>query len=124
MTVGATYKVSDGNAVTVGPLSASVSARQVAYANSWLGIAVRGMNSGEYVALNLRGEYSMEVPASLTANVGDIICIDTTQVTGHTPNDAAYNTNAASSTNLALMKVTQAKDASNIVVGILLLLGG
>ena len=121
-TVGTTSPESDGNSVTIGPLSASVVKGQVAYANAWLGLADRSMDSGEYVALSLRGEYQFNVPSGLSVSAGDIVCVDTTQVTGHTPDSAAYNTNAVSATNLALFKATADKDDNDVVTGILLVL--
>lgn len=119
MTVGGTFIEGDGNAVTV-PLVATVVNNQVAFAGGWLGITARAGDSGDYVALSLRGEAQLYVPASLSVSAGDVVCIDTTQVTGHTPNDGAYNTNPASSTNLRLLKATAAKDSRNLVTGILL----
>lgn len=119
--VGTTIPESDGNAVTVA-LIASVEQGQVAYAGGWLGVvAARDADSGDSVALSLRGEYQFQVPSSLSVAIGDIVCVDITQVTGHTPDSAAYNKSAVSSTNLTLFKATSAKDSNNVVTGILLL---
>lgn len=124
MTTGNTYKASDGDSVTL-QTSAAVVARQVAVISGWAGIAAGNADSGDYVALSLEGEYEVVVPAGLTLNVGDVLRIDTTHVTGHTPDDdtSAYNTSAASSTNLTLGRVTKAKDANNVVT-LILMIGG
>jgi hypothetical protein len=115
-------KESDGNAVTV-RLSATVVANQPAVAQGWLGITVGAGESGEYVALSLEGEYQFKVPASLEVSNGDIVRIDITDLTGNTPDDTAYNKDAASSTNVDFFKATRDKNASDVVTGILLLGG-
>lgn len=103
--LGKTYPESDGNAVTVG-LTASVVAGQVARAEGWAGIVVAAADSGEYAALNIKGEYQFIVPHSLAVSMGDVVRLDTTQFTGHTPNSGAYNKSAASATNIDLFKAT------------------
>lgn len=114
------YKESDGNAVT-GTLSYTVIAGQPAYIQGWLGITVRAGTSGYDVAMNIRGEYQFKVPSGLAVAKGEIVRIDTTDLTGHTPDDTAYNKSAASATNLSFFKATMDKNASHIVTGILLL---
>lgn len=124
MATGDSFKTSDGKSVNV-DLSYVVSAHALAYAEGWLGIASGYGESGDTIALQLEGEYQVEVPSSLTLSKGDVLRIDTTHVTGHTPDDdtSAYNKSAASSTNLTLGKVTVAKDANNVAT-IRLMIGG
>lgn len=122
--VGHVHTESDGKSVTVA-LTATVVARQVARAQTWMGITDGAGDSGEYVSLSLQGEYQFLVPHSLAVVFGDTVRIDTTQITGHTPNTGAYNKNAASSTNLDLFKATRNAEATSdanidVVTGILL----
>lgn len=122
MTAGTqVWKESDGDSVEV-TLSYVTQGNAVAYVNGWLGITSRGGNSGDAVVLQIeRTEYQIEVPASLSVSKGQIVRIDLTQLgSAHTPPDAAFNTNAASATNINLMKATADKDANNVVTGILL----
>ena len=111
---------SDGNAVDV-TLSYTVITHQPAYVQGWLGMVTAGGASGELTALDLRGEYVFEVPAALDVAKGEIVRIDITDLTGHSPDDTAYNKDPASATNLSFFKATMDKDASNRVTGILLL---
>lgn len=121
------YKESDGKSIDVTlSYNSTPGNNTVAYVEGWLGLNVRSGDSGDTVALNIEdAEYQFEVPASLSVSKGDIVRIDTTQVTGtHVPPDAAYNKNAASATNLSLFKATAAKDSNNVVTGILLVRNG
>jgi hypothetical protein len=115
------WKERDGKAVDV-TLQYATEGMAVAYVQGWLGITNRSGNSGENVALSIaRTEYQFEVPAALAVSKGEIVRIDLAQLgTNHTPPDAAYNKNAASATNIDLFKATAAKDANNVVTGILL----
>jgi len=110
---------SDGNAVDV-TLLASVVKDQVAVAEGWMGITGAAGASGEMVALSLRGEYQFKVPSALSVSKGDIVRIDTADLTGNTPDDTAYNKNAESSTNRNLFRATMDKNSDDIVTGILL----
>lgn len=112
-------KESDGRSVTI-DLSYTVVARQPAFGGGWLGITVGAGDSGEQVALEIFGEYQFKVPSGLSVAAGEIVRIDTTDLTGHTPDDTAYNKNAESSTNRNFFRATSAKDSNNIVTGILL----
>jgi plastocyanin len=113
------WKESDGKSIHV-DLTATVVAKQVAYVDGWAGITVTGGDSGETVALNIeRQEYQVEVPSGLTVNKGDTIYLDTDEVTGHTPNDAAYTT-TSSGTTVPFLKATSDKDANDVVTGILI----
>jgi hypothetical protein len=117
------YKESDGKSVGV-TLGYATAAEAVAYIQSWLGITARGGKSGEPDTLAIsQQEYQFEVPASLAVTKGQVVCIDLTNVAAwnsHQPPEAAYNTNAASATNLRLFKATAAKDANHVVTAILL----
>lgn len=115
-------KYSDGNAVDVDLLYTVVKG-QPAYADGWLGITGAAGDSGDMVSLQLEGEYQFKVPSGLDVAKGDIVRIDSADLTGHTPDDTAYNKNAASSTNLDFFKATMTKNSDDIVTGILLLGG-
>lgn len=122
MAVGTeTYNESDGNSVNV-TLSYTIEANAVVYAQGFLGISAESGDSGDSVAIRIdRREYQFTVPASLVVNKGDFVRLDTTAITStHIPPDAAYNKNVASATNINLFKATSAKDANNVVTGILL----
>ena len=114
---------SDGNAVQVNLLYTVINL-QPAYIEGWLGMVTQPGDSGELSALSLRGEYVFEVPAALDVAKGEVVRIDTTDLTGHTPDDTAYNKNAASATNLSFFKATMDKNGSNLVTGILMLGSG
>ena len=110
---------SDGKAVSV-ILQAEVNAGQITLAEGWLGVAVRGGKSGDSAALTIdHSEYQLVVPAGLAVSKGDTIYIDSTDLTGHIPNESAYATSSGANT-LALLKATSDKDANNVVTGILL----
>lgn len=118
MAVSETHKESDGRSVTV-TLSHTTGGGMAAYVQQWLGITVGGGASGEQTALNIEGEYQFDVGATLDPSVGDIVYIDPTAISGtHVIPEAAYTTSAAS--NIPFFKCTSAKDANNIVTGILL----
>ena len=113
------YKESDGNGIHV-TLTATVEGKQLAYVNGWAGITGESGNSGETIALDISGiERQFEVPAGLAVNKGDKVYIDTAQVTGHTPNDAAYSTSSGAG-KIPVFKATSAKDGNNVVTGILI----
>lgn len=122
MTTGAdTYKNSDGKSVNVNLLY-SVTARQVAVVDQFLGITAEAGESGETVALLLDPvEYQFTVPSSLSVSKGDTVYITVANLTGHTPNDNAYSTSAGSG-KVALFKATAAKDSNHVVTGILCVL--
>jgi plastocyanin len=110
---------SDGAAVTV-TLSAAVVKNQVAVVQGWVGITAAAGANGETIALvTTPREYQFTVPAALAVSKGDVVYLDVTDVTGHTPDSTALYT-AAGSNRIRLFKATRAKDANNIVTGILL----
>ena len=119
MAVGDTLFESDGKAVNV-TLTATVAKGQVMVCEGWLGIAGENGISGETIALICDDrEYQFLVPAALAVAKGDIVYVTLATVTGHTPQDAAYVT-AAGAGVVALFKATAAKDANNMVTGIML----
>lgn len=120
MATGAnTYLESDGKAVEV-TLTATVEKDQVAYVDGFLGLVTLAGVSGENTNLTIDDrEYQFTVPASLSVAKGAIVYVDVTDLTGHTPDDTAYYT-ASGSNRIRLFKATAAKDANNMVTGILL----
>lgn len=119
MAVGDTYLESDGKAVVVS-VTSTVNKGQVAYVDGWLGIAENDVTSGNTVALAVdQREYQIQVPSGLAVAKGAKIYIDLSAMTGHIPQDAAYSTSSGAN-RVAFFKATAAKDANNIVTGIML----
>ncbi|MGB5047828.1 MAG: capsid cement protein [Caldilineaceae bacterium] len=112
-------KYSDGKAVDVTPI-ATVVKDQVAVIEGWMGITNQAAASGELIAMSLKGEYQFKVPTALAVVKGEIVRIDTTDLTGNTPDDTAYNKDAESSTNRNLFRATSDQNADDIVTGILM----
>lgn len=109
----------DGKAVNI-DLLYTVAKDAVIYAQGWLGLAGEDGLSGETIALVADNrEYQFKVPAGLTVTKGLIVYITVATVTGHYPDDEAYTTSAGAG-KLAFFKATAAKDAANIVTGIML----
>lgn len=105
------YHESDGQGIQV-TLTATVTAKQVAYAQGWLGIIEGNGNSGDTVGMTVDDrEYQWPVPDALTVNKGDIVYVDTADLTGHTPDNTAYYT-ASGAGRIKLFKATAAKDTS------------
>lgn len=115
----ATFFESDGKAVNVN-LTATVKKDAVIVAEGWLGIAGENGESGQQIALICDDrEHQFRVPAGLTVTKGTIVYITVATLTGHYPNDEAYVTAPAAGA-VAFFKATAAKDANNVVTGILL----
>lgn len=115
-----TYFESDGKAVNVTLNAGDVEKGAVIYVDGWLGIAGEDGESDDTIALIADDrEYQFEVPAGLTVNKGDIVYITVATRTGHYPDDEAYTTSAGAG-KIAFFKATAAKDANNIVTGIML----
>jgi hypothetical protein len=115
-----TFFESDGKAVNVTLTNGDVVKGAVAVIQGWVGITGQDADSGETLALIVDDrEYQFQVPAGLTVNKGDIVYITVATITGHYPDDEAYTTTAGSG-KVALFKATAAKDANNIVTGIML----
>lgn len=116
--VGDTDLESDGKSVTL-TATADVIAKRLAIINGWVGVATRTVESGDMVSLDISTrEYQLQVPAAFNPAVGAIIWINPADITGHNIDDTSYTTTAADGL-IALMKVTQAKNASNVLTGIL-----
>lgn len=114
-----TYHESDGKAVEV-TLTATVAKDQVAYVQGWLGLVTKDGVSGENTNLTIdEREYQFTVPSALAVAKGDIVYIDVTDLTGHTPDDSAYSKTAGSN-KIRLFKATAAQDGNNMVTGIML----
>lgn len=120
MATGAnTYLESDGKSVQV-TLTATVEKDQVAYVEGFLGLVTLDGVSGGKTNLNIDDrEYQFTVPAALSVSKGNIVYVDVTDLTGHTPDDSAYSTSAGSN-KIRLFKATADKDSNNMVTGILL----
>jgi Uncharacterized conserved protein (DUF2190) len=114
-----TYLESDGKAVNV-TLTATVKKDQLVVVEGWCGIAGSDGVSGEQIALSVDNrEYQLTVPAGLAVTKGAIIYIAVASITGHTIQDAGYVTAPAAGA-VAAFKATSAKDANNVVTGIML----
>jgi len=110
---------SDGKSVNVDLLYTVVKGA-VIYADGWLGLAAADGVSGDSIAEIVDDrEYQFKVPAGLSVDKGDIVYITVATVTGHYPDDEAYGTSAGAG-KIAFFKATAAKDANNIVTGVML----
>ena len=110
---------SDGKAVNI-DLLYTVTKDSVIYADGWLGLAGQSGNSGDTIALIADDrEYQFTVPVGLSVAKGNIVYITVATVTGHFPDDEAYTTSAGAG-QIAFFKATAAKDANNIVTGIMI----
>lgn len=99
---------SDGKAVEV-TLQSTVTKGDVLFLDGFFGIAMQSGSSGDVVAIEVaQREHEIVVPAEVTAAKGDVLYLSAL--------GAVTNTN----TDNAFMKVTKAKDANNVVWGILL----
>lgn len=115
----ASFFESDGLAVNVSLLY-TVNKDAVIYVEGWLGTAGEDGDSGETIALIADDrEHQFTVPAGLAVAKGAIVYITVATVTGHYPDDEAYTTSAGAG-KLAFFKATAAKDANNIVTGIMI----
>lgn len=120
MTTGAdSHFESDGQSVQL-TLSYTVAAKQVAVISGWLGVTAAAGESGDMVALSLQQcERQFTIPSGLDPAVGTVIYVEVADLTGHTPDDTAYSTTAGAG-KVAFFKTTSAKDANNVVTGIVL----
>lgn len=118
-TGASTHLESDGKAVQVA-LTSTVAKDQVAYVEGFLGLVTMDGVSGGKTNLTIDDrEYQFTVPAALAVAKGDVVYIDVTDLTGHTPDDSSYY-KAAGSNRIRLFKATAAQDGNNMVTGILL----
>lgn len=97
----ASTKRSDGNSVDV-VIGAAATHGEPAYAQGWHGVAQTDGVSGDTIALDLIGEYELNVGA-LAAAKGDILYLTTAGALSVTTTDRPF------------AKVTVAKDANDIV---------
>lgn len=98
---------SDGKAVDV-ELTSTVEKDSPVYVDGFHGIAMTDGSSGDTIAIEIAlREHEIEVGAGITATKGDILYIDSSGDITNTDTDTPF------------MKVTVAKDANNIVWGIL-----
>jgi predicted RecA/RadA family phage recombinase len=98
----------DGKSVKV-EVSQEILKGDPVYAEGFTGIALGYAGSGEEVAIEVaRREHEITVGAGVTANKGDILYIDSSSTITNTDTDEPF------------MKVTVAKDANNVVRGILI----
>ena len=114
-----TYLESDGKSIGV-DLLYTVAAGQLAVVDGWLGIVEAGGASGDHVAMNIdQREYQYTVPSGLAVAKGQIVYVEVADLTGHKPDDTAYSTSAGAG-KVAAFKATMAKNADNIVTGVML----
>ena len=114
-----THHDNAGRSVEV-DLTSTVAAHQVAYVDGWLGITAAAGDSGNSIALITdRQAYQFTVPAALSVSKGDTVYIDTTDLTGHLPDESGYATSSGANL-VALFKAIEDKDANDNVIGILL----
>lgn len=100
---------SDGKTVRVTP-QAAYTKGDTLYVDDFAGIALASGSSGEEVALEIaQREHEIIVESGTTAEVGDILYIH-----------ADGTVDSTSGSGVAFMKVTVAKDANDVVWGILL----
>lgn len=115
MPTGDMFKQSDGQSITV-TLTATVAANSLAVVDGWLGMAVRGGESGDTCALSLEAAvYQIELPTALGLSAGDLVYVDLTDVTGNTPDDTAYSTSSGAN-RVPAFKCVDAQDAAGVVV--------
>lgn len=110
------HKDSYGQAVPVTLTSSIEGGNQLVYAENWLGFAVESGDSGDEVALNVEcAIWQIEVPSSFDPAKGAIVYADTTEVTGHKLNDAAFTTTSSGDT-VKLGRVVETKDSNDILL--------
>lgn len=116
----ATFFESDGKALNVTLNNGAVVKGAVFVAEGWVGIAGEDAASGDTLALICDDrEHQFIVPVGLAVAKGAIVYITVATITGHYPDDEAYTTTAGAG-KVAFFKATAAKDAGNMVTGILL----
>jgi len=110
---------SDGESVNV-KLGGTVVSGDIVYAEGWLGIAGGPGASDGYVALIVdHREYVFHVGAALSVNKGDIVYITTASLEGVKPALSGYSTSSGGG-KIPLFKAVTAKDANNLVRGVLI----
>jgi predicted RecA/RadA family phage recombinase len=88
----------DGRSVDV-TVTSSVVTGDLAFVENWLGVVPRDADSGESIALNIENcEYDMILPTALNLSKGDEVHVTITDLTGHIPDDSAYEAASATDT--------------------------
>lgn len=114
------HKNSEGRAVQF-TAEHTIGARMPALFDKFIGVTTNSGNSGETVVLDIEQvEYQIDVGDSLDPSVGDVIYVTVASVTEHEIPNTALTTTADGANTRAFLKVTSAKDANNIVTGILM----
>lgn len=114
------HKNSEGRAVQF-TAEYTIGARMPALFDKFIGVTTNSGNSGETVVLDIEQvEYQIDVGDSLDPSVGDVIYVTVASVTEHEIPNTALTTTADGANTRAFLKVTSAKDANNIVTGILM----
>lgn len=112
--VGMTHHESDGRSIQLTPHYTIVK-DQIVVIEGWLVIADRNAESGDLTAFEtFQQERQLKVPTAFNPAVGDLIYIDTADLTGHTPDNTAYSISSGAGKQV-LGKVTKVKDANDIV---------
>lgn len=103
---------SEGRAVQV-DLLYTVAAKRIVYVDGWLGLTVEAGDSGDSIALVTDDrEYQFYVPDGLSVSMGDTVYVRINDLTGHVPDDTAYNTDGDNANDVALFKATSDKVTS------------
>lgn len=109
------YFDNDGLSVNV-TLTAAVFKDQLVFVQGWLGIAASDGAIGDTVALSIDNRaYQLTVPAAYAVTKGQIIYIDSSKLTGHNLQDAAFVA-AGGAGIFAAFKAMENKDANNVVI--------
>lgn len=112
----AANKITDGKAIPV-TLSSAVSNGDLIYVSGWLGIANDDGVSGATIGMTIEDfEYVFHVGSGINPQKGNIVYIDTTQLTGHLPTLAGYSLSSGSNL-IRAFKATKNKDSNNYVRG-------
>jgi len=116
-------KRSDGKAVVVEAVSdfdkGAFVRKHVGVDVSWFGFACQDVVSGDNVALTVAPyEFELVIPSDVEAEVGSILYL--VKDTGEITDEESTGEGEEEEDNVMFMKVTVAKDANDVVWGILL----
>lgn len=115
MATGDMFKESDGKSISV-TLTATVEPNSLAVVDGWLGMAVRGGESGDSCALSLDpAVYQIELPTALSLTTGDLVYVNITDLTGNTPDDTAYSTSSGANRVAAFKCVGDQNGTTGVV---------
>lgn len=111
------YYKSDGNAVDF-ELSYAISGEKPILVNGIPGLPSESGNSGDLRSLAADGAvYRVNIGASLTPSIGDILYVTKASVTAHEIPAAAYTLTADGANTVAFLRVLSEKDANNWIDG-------